>query len=213
VVFLSIKIKLITHTKPKEKISEEVKMGIDGMESGRNRDALESEQGAACAGTSSAKSARLTCVACSAAALLAAAVLVALSGHEERIESELQQEGTWKLAHECSLFGCHTVRKLMVSRRQLEEEHAGHLQAMKSTLSNKIVSHTTIPSEAENPIKNHVASQDDGMGAWPVRERLLKQIKEELPDDVSSSCDFTVEPCVNLYDVFQPRSDMPLYIL
>jgi putative endopeptidase len=75
---------------------------------------------------------------------------------------------------------------------------------MKSTLSsrgsNEVVSHTTIASEAENLIKNDVASQDDGMGAWPLREGLLKQIKEELPDDVSAACDFTVEPCVNFYE-------------
>ena len=175
-------------------------MGVDSMESGRV--AFENERGTARAGTSSPQSARLLCAACSAAALLATAVLVAFAGHEGRTPSELQQDGTSPLVNECSLFGCHTVRKLVVSSPRLEAEHTGRPQAMKSSLSsrgsNEVVFLANISSEADSLTKNVVATQDDdGMGAWPVREGLLKQIKEELPDDVSAACDFTVDPCSN----------------
>jgi len=177
-------------------------MGVDGIESGRV--ALVDERGTARAGTSSPQSARLLCAACYAAALLATAVLVAFAGHEGRTSSELQQDGTSPLVNECSLFGCHTERKLVVSSLWLEAEHTGRPHSMKSSLSsrgsNKVAVLANISSEADSLTKNVVATQDDdGIGAWPVREGLLKQIKEELPDDVSSSCDFTVDPCVNFY--------------
>jgi len=70
-------------------------------------------------------------------ALLALVGIVSLKSSSA--PSELQQDGTWTLINECSLFGCHTERKLVVSRRQLEAEHAERLQAMKSSLDNKLM--------------------------------------------------------------------------
>ena len=70
-------------------------------------------------------------------ALLALVGIVSLKSSSS--PSELQQDGTWTLINECSLFGCHTERKLVVSRRQLEAEHAERLQAMKSSLDKKLM--------------------------------------------------------------------------
>ena len=44
------------------------------------------------------------------------------------------------------------------------------------------------------------ASADDSMAAGLPRDAWVADLKKELPQDVASSCDFTVDPCVNFYE-------------